>query len=187
MAADEWCNPASVMVSTVSGKNDLAVGIVTKGHGLKGEVKIRTYVIDPEVLVVGLMLRATYPDGRVQTLELRSIRTQGGKILVGFTGIDDRTQAEGLRGVELAVKREDLPPLGVGEYYLGDLVGYTVVADSGEVIGPVQEAWAMPANDVLQVVQDGREVLIPVVDDIVKRIDHLNRQVLITVIEGLLE
>ncbi len=175
------------MVPTVSGKNDLPVGIITKGHGLKGEVKIRTYISDREVLVAGQMLRATYPDGRVQTLELRSIRTQGGKVLVGFAGIDDRTQAERLRGVELAVKREDLPTLGAGEYYLGDLVGYMVVSDSGEVIGPVQEAWAMPANDVLQVARGSREVLIPVVDDIVKGIDHLNRQVLITVIEGLLE
>ena len=175
------------MVSTVSGKNYLTVGIVTKGHGLKGEVKIRTFVSEPGVLVAGQMLRATYPDGQVQALVLRSVRTQGDKVLVGFIGIDDRTQAEGLRGVELAVNREDLPPLGPGEYYLSDLVGYTVMADGGEVIGPVREAWAMPANDVLQVIQDGREVLIPVVDDIVKGIDHLKRLVLITVIKGLLE
>ena len=171
----------------MSRDNDLPVGIITKGHGLKGEVKIRTYAGDPKMLVAGQLLRATYPDGRVQTLELRSVRTQGGKVLVGFAGIDDRTQAEGLRGVELAVKREDLPPLGPGDYYLSDLVGYTVVTDGGEVIGPVQEAWNMPASDVLQVMRGGHEVLIPVVDDIVKGIDHLNRQVVITVIEGLLE
>ncbi len=175
------------MVPTMSKENDLPVGIITKGHGLKGEMKLRAYTGEPGVLVVGRKVRATYPDGRVQTLELRSIRSQGGKVLVGFTGIDDRTQAEGLRGVELAVKREDLPPLGAGDYYLSDLVGYTVVADSGEVIGPVQEAWNLPANDVLQVMRGSREVLIPVVDDIVKGIDHLNKQVVITVIEGLLE
>ena len=136
---------------------------------------------------VGRKAAARYPDRRGQTLGLRRIRSQGGKVLVGFTGIDDRTQAERLRGVELAVKREDLPPLGAGDYYLSDLVGYTVVADSGEVIGPVQEAWNLPANDVLQVMRGSREVLIPVVDDIVKGIDHLNKQVVITVIEGLLE
>jgi len=167
--------------------NYLIIGAVTKGHGLRGEVRIQPLFRDMDVLASLPALRIIYSDGRADVLQLRSFRIQGLKILVSFEGIHDRTGADLLKGATLAVNRSDLPVLEEGDYYLGDLVGYRVVTDSGEVIGVVQDVWGLPANDVLQVMADDKEVLIPVIDDVVAAIDPDAREIRITPMEGLLD
>ncbi|MEE9161721.1 MAG: 16S rRNA processing protein RimM, partial [Candidatus Neomarinimicrobiota bacterium] len=59
-------------------------------------------------------------------------------------------------------------------------------SEDGQVIGDVAAAWDLPANDVLQVIDDGREVLIPLVSEVVLEIDHASRRLVIAVMEGLL-
>lgn len=169
------------------GENDLPVCAIAKGHGLKGEVKLRLYSRETGILQVGQTLRGIDSTGQAHALELSSLRTQGQKLVAGFVGIETRTQADELRGMELALRAEDIPQPAPGKYFLSSLIGYTVVAESGEVIGPVQDTWEFPANDVLQVEYAGGEALIPLIDDVVKQIDHADRRILITVIDGLLE
>ncbi|MCH8327867.1 MAG: ribosome maturation factor RimM, partial [Candidatus Marinimicrobia bacterium] len=69
----------------------------------------------------------------------------------------------------------------------GDLVGYEMVLVTGERVGPILEVWALPANDVLKVDHNGKEALIPLIDQVVKSIDHQSRTVVIVPMEGLLE
>ncbi len=66
-------------------------------------------------------------------------------------------------------------------------MGYTVISDKDTVIGLVQEIWDLPANEVLRVLQDDREVLIPLVDEVIKEIDHAGCRIVITPMEGLLD
>jgi len=175
------------MVSNTPGRNTFPIGNVLKGHGLKGEVKVQPLVGDMEILSDVQTLIATYPDGRVRDLELDHVQVHGRKVLLAFKGIEDRAAADALRGARLSIRREELPPLEEGEYYLGDLVGYTVVSDDNEVIGRIQEVWDLPANEVLQVINADREVLIPLVDEVIKEIDHAGGRVVIIPVEGLLD
>ena len=177
------------MVQNTPGRNSFPIGTVLKGHGLKGEVKIRPLLANMEILEGLHTLIATYPDGRVENLELDHVHAYGGKVLLGFKGIDDRAGANALRGVELSVARENLPPLADGEYYLGELVGCTVVLDDDTVVGLVRDVWDLPANEVLQVISNDndKEVLIPLIDEVIKEIDRAGRRVVITAMEGLLD
>ncbi len=175
------------MDTPVAGQPTFPVGTVLRGHGLKGEVKIDPQLEDLEALKEVQTLTATYPDGGTRELKLDRIHINGGKVLMTFAGIGDRTGADALRGVALSVARDQLPALAEGEYYLGDLAGYTVFTDDQVEIGPVQEVWDLPANEVLRVLQGEREVLIPLVDEVIRDIDHAGRRIVITPMEGLLD
>ncbi len=175
------------MVKNAPGRDSLPIGAVLKGHGLKGDVKIHSLLESMEILNGVHTLTATYPDGRVEDLVLDRVHAHGKKVVFGFKGIEDRAGADALRGVELSIARADLPPLADGEYYLSDLLGYTVVSDDGTVIGLVRDVWDLPANEVLQVISDDREVLIPLIDEVIKEIRFDDRRVVITVMEGLLD
>ncbi len=165
----------------------IALGKITRGHGLQGEVGFRPLKNIPGLLEQVTQVLLHFPDGREEELNLRRARGQGTKALLLFEGITDRTAADGFRGARLLADRADLPQLPAGEYYPGELVGYTVASSSGEVIGPVEDNWQLPASDVLQVDYNGREVLIPVVEPVVISMDHDSRRIVINVLEGLLD
>lgn len=175
------------MVEKSAGTTFFPVGIILKGHGLKGEVKVRPLAFNIDFLKNGQELIANFPDGDIRPLTIQHIRTQGQSFLLTFEGISSRNDAETLQGAELAISRELLPPLGEGEFYLGDLIGYSVLSDEESQLGYIQEVWDLPANEVLRVVDQDRETLIPLVDDFVENIDHHQRRVTIRVMDGLLD
>ncbi len=165
----------------------ITLGRVARGQGLEGEVRFRAYIRHPGILEHLHRILLQYPDGHEEELNLRRTRMQGKQVLLLFEGITDRTAADALRGSRLLAARGDLPELPAGEYYPGELEGYTVVSQAGEVIGPVEEVWQLPANDVLRVDHHGTEALIPVVESIIVRVEHDTRRIVINVLEGLLD
>ena len=86
---------------------------------------------------------------------LRSRETPKG-FLLDLEGIEGRREAEGLRGMELLLDRDELDAPEEDEFYAADLVGLEAVAESGEVLGSVVETFGTPAHEVL-VVRAGGE------------------------------
>lgn len=102
-------------------------------------------------------------------------------------GIDTIEQAQGLRGQTLYIASADLPPTAENEFYYFQVVGLTVETTDGQILGRIDEVFFNGANDVW-VVRDGRkEILIPVIDDVVRRIDYDSGRALIEAIPGLLD
>ena len=163
------------------------VGIILKPQGLKGEVKVKSLMHDIARVAEVDACRIYHRDGREERLKVRKIHMHGQKVLFQFEGIDDRISAENLAGAEIRVRRELMPELDEDEYYLGEIIGYTVVTDDGATIGEVEDIMDFPANDVIQVNYDGREILIPMIPDIIRQVDHEKGQITITVMEGLLD
>src|SRR5208282_2632472 len=85
--------------------------------------------------------------------------------------------AEALRGAELAVPESDRAPLNDNEYYVSDLMGLRVETSSGEPLGVVEEVMDETANAILVVRREGKEILLPVLKSVVKRVDLKNRVV----------
>ncbi len=101
-----------------------------------------------------------------------SARPAHGAVLVLFSGVADRSEAERLRGLEVLVPRERLAALGEGEYYAADLVGMAARRPDGTAVGRVVEVMDAGAAPVLLLRKDsGEEVQIPLADVFVKRID----------------
>jgi len=115
--------------------------------------------------------------GGWQAHRLLEGRVQGSGVVVArLEGIRDRDQVRGLIGVDIAVRREQLPPVAAGEYYWSDLEGLRVVNGAGIELGTVSHLFEVHgANDVL-VVKDGEhERLIPFTRDAVKQVDLESR------------
>jgi len=165
----------------------VTIGEIQKGHGLKGEVRVLLRGADSEDLNSVDEFNAILSDGSVQTLVLLKLRNQGHKLIMAFENVTDRSAADKLVGATLTVPTSQLPERSNDDYFIGDLVGFGVYSEAGDRIGVVNDVWELPASDVLQVMHDDREVLIPLVDEFVKQIFWEERRLKIFVMEGLLD
>lgn len=153
-------------------------------HGIKGWVKLRPLLEDPNLLqTLGDLELKPGPrtaQGAVRTTQVDALKLQGKGIIAHLKGLDDRTEAEALRGYQLCVAEAKFPQAEVGEYYWRDLVGLRVWCQEDErdvLLGAVDHLLETGANDVL-VVQpcegsiDDRERLIPWLEDsVIQRVD----------------
>jgi 16S rRNA processing protein RimM len=128
--------------------------------GVEGWVKLESYTKPPEQIVGYGGLRVGAAGGVVAVRDWK--RAGRGQLAVQVEGVSDRDAAAGLRGMELWVRRADLPPAEPGEYYFADLIGLEAVNAQGEPLGRVAEILELPAHPVL-VVRGERERLIPLV------------------------
>ena len=92
-------------------------------------------------------------------------------MLLKLEGVDDRTTAEGLRGLDVELDREDFPETAPGEYYLADLIGLKAVDPQGKELGRVAGLVETGAAPLLSVKTGERELLIPTVGPFIRRVD----------------
>jgi 16S rRNA processing protein RimM len=150
-------------------QRDVLLAAILGAHGLKGEVRVKTFTEAPEKLGAYGPLHAK--DGRLFTLEaLRAVRD--GEAVAAFAEIRGRDAAEALKGTELFVKRGSFPETSSGEFYHADLVGLDAEDGEGRHIGKVLSVQNYGAGDVLAIATDsGDEILIAFTRDNVPKID----------------
>ncbi len=148
----------------------VVVGQVTGLYGVLGWVRIYSHT-QPRENVLHYGRWHLGGPGRWRPVKVEAARTQGKGLVAKFAGVDDRDAARAWIGREIAVPRDELPPLEEGEYYWSDLLGLQVLTVDGQVLGQVARLMETGANDVL-VVQGDRERLIPFLPDrVVRRVD----------------
>lgn len=123
-------------------------------------------------------------DGRVLTLE-RDASLHKGHLLLKFKGIDDRNAADLLRGQTLFVPVDSVPALPEGSWYHFQLIGLSV-KEGDTVIGELTDVLSYTANDVYVVKRtDGKELLLPALKSVVKKVDLTAGIMEVSVPEGL--
>jgi 16S rRNA processing protein RimM len=158
----------------VSQEPHLALGYVSRAHGLQGEVAIRTF--DPASDALDYIPRVLVRPrvGPERTMVIESVRGASKETLVVFEGVAGRTQAEGLVGAAVLAFREDLEAPGEGEYFQGDLVGLAAVDEQGLELGRVEEIWETGEVPNLVIRKAGApesELILPFADDFVISVD----------------
>jgi 16S rRNA processing protein RimM len=139
----------------------IAVGIFGAPHGVRGELRVKSYTQDPGT--IGAYGSLTDKTGRaIFTLAATRV-TRDRMLVVRLAGVDSREDAEKLTGVELFVTREQLPPLPEGEFYHDDLVGLEALTEGGERLGRVVALHNFGAGDILEVApaSGGETLLLP--------------------------
>ena len=137
-------------------RDPITLAAITGAHGVAGEVRLKLLGDGLE----SLKAHKSFNDGALKLTKLRS-DNKGGAI-ARFAGVSDRTAAEKLRGTTLSVAREDLPPLGEGEFYHSDLVGLPAIADKGEAVGTVRAVENFGATDIVEIEKpDGKTFMVP--------------------------
>lgn len=169
----------------------LAVGRIVKPHGVRGELVVEVRTDSPERrFVPGAVLGVQRRGDRSQeSFTVTAARPHAGRLLVSAAGIDSREAAEELRGALLTVTPEELEaPEDPEEFHDHQLEQLHVVHVSGEPVGVVQEVLHTPAGEILAVrTEEGREVLIPFVSEMVPEVDLANGRLAVDPPEGLLD
>jgi 16S rRNA processing protein RimM len=161
----------------------LEIGVVTRPHGIAGEIKVQ---LSPEYLGALEHVRRVYLDNSPDARRIQTYRVHQGSALLKLEGVDTRDGAEALRGARISIKVRELPPLGESEYYSHDLIGLRVVDEAGQELGTLTEVLATGSNDVYVVKPaDGKELLLPAIESVVRKIDLEAQTMSVVVPEGL--
>jgi 16S rRNA processing protein RimM len=166
----------------------VTVGRVGRAHGLRGEVVVEVRTDDPDRrFAVGAVL-PTEPES-VGPLTVAGVRRQSGRLIVRFTGVRGRTEAEALRGTRLQAEvAEGERPGGPEDYYDHQLVGLAAATVDGRDLGRVTDVVHLPGQELLALeLPDGREVLVPFVAALVPEVDLAGGRLLVSPPGGLLD
>ena len=155
----------------------IQLGFVGAPFGVRGWVKLRSHTDPPERLLEHRSLRIGR--GSVwQSYRIEASGRSGGALTVKLAGIEDRDQAQALRGAQVCVPRSELPQRDDRDFYRADLIGCDVVNLDGMSLGIVQHFVETPAQ-VLMVVRGTREFWIPAVPQHLRRVDLQARRVVV--------
>jgi 16S rRNA processing protein RimM len=111
----------------------------------------------------------SFVDGQVQPKAL----------VAQLEGVNGKEQSDALRGMQIAVPRNELPPAEEDEYYWNDLIGLSVCNLQGEALGSVTELMETGANDVLVVDDAAVRRLIPFVATVVLEVNLAERRIVV--------
>ena len=178
-------DPRPANVTSETAGELLVVGLVSRAHGIRGEVSVQPLSEVESRFQPGSVVLLG-PDGS-RRLKVATARAHGRRLLVKFEDVNDRDGAESLRGRVLLVRQEDAPPLPEDSYWIHEVVGMEVLTEAGRRIGTVREVLHNQANDVWLVEGGGREFLIPALRSVVAEVDPAARRAVIREIPGLLE
>ncbi len=162
------------------------VGVIANTHGIRGEVKIFPTTDDVKRFDY---LKEAYIDAGKEKIkvELSNVRYFKNLVIVKFKGIDNINDIERYKGKDLLVTRENALPLEEGEYYLADIIGANVYTEDGNLFGSLEDVIETGANLVYSVQHEGKEVLLPVIDDCVKEVNVEEKKVIVHIMKGLLD
>jgi 16S rRNA processing protein RimM len=160
----------------------IAVGRIAKAHGVRGEVAVENRSDNPDRWAPGSVMF----DETGRTFTVGSVRPHGDRLLVAFDEVPDRTAAEALAGTTLVVPESWLPALRDGEWWAYAAEGLRVRTEDGRTLGSVREVLHYPAQDLWRIVaEDGNEILLPAVDELIVSIDLDGRDAVVRSLPGL--
>ena len=125
----------------------LLLGEIVRPQGIRGEVKVKHYTDDPErfydLETVFLKRGDTYESAAVV-----KARVQGDDVYLALEGVEDRNEAEKLRGVQLWVDRENAVELGEDEVFIADILGAKAYDTKGSEVGVLKDVLTPGGVDV---------------------------------------
>ncbi len=164
----------------------LQVGEIVNTHGLRGEVKIVAWTDYPEVFED---FDHVYIYKTDKKLQISNIKYQKSTVICKFKEINDINDAEAYKGSVLYVTREQLGEPEEG-YYICDLIGLKVITDENSVLGTIKDVISTgKCNDcyVVEPTDGGKDILLPVIDEVILDVDIDKEICKVHIIEGLLD
>ena len=155
----------------------IQLGFVGAPFGVRGWVKLRSHTDPPERLLEHRNLQIGR-EGAWQNYRIEASGRSGGALTVKLAGVEDRDQAQALRGAQVCVPRSELPQRDDKDFYRADLIGCEVVNLEGVGLGVVQHFMETPAQ-VLMVVRGEQEYWVPAVPQHLRRVDLQARRVVV--------
>jgi len=153
------------------------MGRIAAAHGIRGLVKIQPFTEFVDSLLDYGSWWIGHEHGPWREVKIEQCEAHSKTLVAQLPDCPDRTAAEKLKGLLVAVPRSSLPKQDEGEYYWSDLIGLAVVNEAGVPLGTVKNLLETGANEVLSVQGDSGETLIPFVASAIKRVDLKNKTI----------
>lgn len=159
------------------------LGQIVNAVGLKGETRVYPYTDYKERFDE---IKELYIENQLYIIE--KVRYMGKVVVIKFSGIDDRTAAENLKGSFLYVDRKDARILEEDEFFIADLIGINVIDEDGNIIGILSDVIQNTSQDLYEIeTTSGRKILVPAVEDFIIEINIKEHKMTIRLIEGLMD
>jgi 16S rRNA processing protein RimM len=170
----------------MAGRDDMVlIGVITGAHGIKGEVKLKSFTGQPAAIAeYGPLATSTGT-----SVEIDRLKPRKDGFIASLKGVTDRNHAEALSGQELFVLRSRLPGASGDEIYVHDLIGLTALLKDGGRLGKIVAVPNYGAGDLLEVKVEGRAetVLIPFGETFVGDIDAVRGTIVVDLPDGYLD
>ncbi len=157
----------------------LCLGVITGAHGIKGEVKIKTFTESPGAIAI---YGALHTRSGGASYRIDRYRVAKDLVIASLEGVTDRNAAEALKGTELCVRRKSLPELeDSNEFYHADLIGLRVELGDGSVFGSVVALLNFGAGDIIEIAPEGNKetVLFPFTRKTVPEVDIAKGRIIV--------
>ena len=163
------------------------VGVISNTHGIRGEVKV--YPTTDNVRRFDDLKEVILDTGKEQlNLHVTSVKYFKNMVILKFKEFDNINVIIPYKGMDLLVTRENAIPLEEGEYYIADIIGSKVITDEDKILGTLTDVLQTGANDVYVVkTKDGKEVLLPSIEECILDRDIENKIVKVHIMKGLLD
>jgi 16S rRNA processing protein RimM len=147
----------------------LCVAVIAGAHGVRGDVRIKSFTADPEDLAA----YGPLTDKRgTREFRIRVLGLARGLLRAHIKGVDDRDAAEALAGVELYVDRDQLPAPEEDEFYHSDLIGLKAELEDGSIYGTIRALYDFGAGDMIEIaLSGGGAVVLPFTKAVVPTVD----------------
>ena len=167
--------------------NYYQVGKIINTHGIRGEVRVlSTSDFTDERFMPGNALYLFDKGELVKEVIVKTHRKHKQFDLLSFEKLEDINLIEGFKGFDIKISEDQQQDLEDGSYYYHQIIGLDAVTFDGEKIGKISEILAPGANDVWVVKRKGKkELLLPVIDDVIKKVDLEQGLVVVDLLEGL--
>lgn len=162
----------------------IALGVVTRPHGVRGELKVHLFNPGSGLLLEQERVWLRHGDD-VREATVQSARMHGPSVLLTLQGVSSRDDADTLRGAEVCIPREALPPAGADEVYHADLIGMRVELADGTRAGEVADVLSYPSADCLLVRSDEGDREVPLLPPYVVEVRLERRVVVVAHLEDL--
>ena len=159
------------------------VAEITTTSGYMGEVRLKPFSrfsID-YIMEKTLQIGTSYDN--LIDLKLEKAIGNGKRMRFKFEGIDSELKAKNIIGKTIYANTKADDEINL---IASDLIGFDVVTDTGDSVGELKDVMWLPANDVYVVFNGGKELLIPIVNEVVLSVDYDKKEILIANIDGLI-
>lgn len=166
----------------------VTVGRIVNSHGIRGELKVVPETDFPERFDKGNALIIVDSQNKQTPVTVQTSRLHKNMFILQFDQFSNINDVEKYKGSLLKIEAKEQQPLEEGEYYYHEIIGCKVVTEEGQELGLVSEVLTPGANDVWVVsLPKGKQLLLPVIDDVILEVDIANKTIRIHLMEGLME
>lgn len=166
------------------------LGYVSKAIGNKGELAFKLDVDSPssyEGLDVVLIQMQKNSKELVPFFVVSSNLQNNALLRVELEDIADQTLSKSLVGKELYLPLASLPPLEGNKFYFHEVIGFQVIDQKHGDLGKVKEVLDYPAGSLLETERAGKEILIPISDESIIKVDRISKSITVETPEGLID